>query len=109
MGWDAYRDDDPYRVAWWFPAGKGNHHVLKGRSINSVAVSPSGDLIAISVATALNIGDIQDAVYILRASDGKEVFRRYLPRYTRTRVLFPDTNSFLYSSDGKTLLVRIVR
>ena len=81
MGWDAYRDEGPYQVSWSLPAGKGNHHVLRGRSINSVAVSPAGDLIAISVATALSIGNIQDSIYVFRASDGREVFRRYLPRY----------------------------
>jgi hypothetical protein len=107
VGWDAYRDQGPYRVAWSLPAGKGSHHVLKGRSIDSVAVSPSGDLIGVSVSTALNIGDIQDAVYVLRASDGKEVFRRYLPRYTRTQVLFPEKDLFMYSADGKTLLLRV--
>jgi hypothetical protein len=107
VGWDAYRDEGPYQVAWSLPAGKGNHHVLKGRSINSVAVSPAGDLIAISVGTALNIGNIQDAVYVLRTSDGREVFRRFLPIYTRTNLVFPDKDHLLYSADGKTLLLRI--
>ena len=107
VGWDAYRDEGPYQVEWSLPSGKGNHHVLKGRSINSVAVSPAGDLIAISVATALSIGNVQDAVYVLRASNGREVFRRFLPRYTRTNVLFPDKDHFLYSTEGKTLLLRV--
>src|SRR5215813_3259405 len=79
VAWDAYRDEGRYQIAWSLPSGKGAHHVLKGRSINSAAVSPAGDLIAISVATSLNIGNIQDSIYVLRASDGKEVFRRYLP------------------------------
>jgi hypothetical protein len=109
VAWDAYRDQDPYRVAWSLPGGAGHHHVPRGRLINSAAVSPSGDLIAISVSTALNIGDIQDAIYVLRAGDGKEVFRRYLPRYTRTQVLFPDKDLFAYSADNKTLLLRVVR
>jgi hypothetical protein len=107
VAWDAYRDEGPYQVAWALPAGKGAHRVLKGRSINSVSVSPAGDLIAVSVATSLNIGNIQDSIYVLRASDGKEVFRRYLPRYTRTQVLFPGKDLFMYSTDGKTLLLRI--
>ena len=106
---DAYRDEEPYRVAWSLPAGKRLHRVLKGRSINSVAVTPSADLIAISVASRLNIGRIEDAVYVLRASDGAEVFRQYLPLYTRTQVLFPTNETLLYSTGEKTLLVRIVR
>src|SRR5262245_8452249 len=107
VGWDAYGDEGRYQVSWSLPAGKGNHHVLRGRSINSVAVSPAGDLIAISVGTALNIGSIQDSVYVLRTSDGKEVFRRFLPRYTRTSLVFPDKDHLLYSVDGKTVLLRI--
>jgi hypothetical protein len=109
IGWDAYRDQGSYRVRWSLPDGERTHQVLKGRSINSVAVTPAGDLIAISVATSLNIGNIQDAVYVLRASDGEEVFRRYLPRFSRTQVLFPDNDSFLYSSGAKTLRLRLVR
>ena len=109
IAWDAYRDEEPYRVAWSLPAGKRLHRVLKGRSINSVAVTPSADLIAISVASRLNIGRIEDAVYVLRASDGAEVFRQYLPLYTRTQVLFPTNETLLYSTGEKTLLVRIVR
>jgi hypothetical protein len=81
--------------------------VLRGRSINSVALSPGGNLIAISVGTALNIGNIEDSIYVLRVSDGKEIFRRFLPRYTRTPVVFPDKDLFLYSADGKTVLLRI--
>jgi hypothetical protein len=107
IAWDAYRDEGRYQVAWSLPSGKGSHHVLKGRSINSVAVSPAGDWIAISVATSLNIGNIQDSIYVLRVSDGKEVFRRYLPRYTRTQVLFPAKDLFMYSTDGKTVVLRI--
>jgi hypothetical protein len=107
VGWDAYRDEDPYRVGWSLPAGHGSHHVLKGRSINSVAVSPAGDLIAISVTTSLNIGNIQDSVYVLRTSDGKEVFRRFLPRYTRTQVVFPDKDLLLYSTIGNSQLLQI--
>jgi hypothetical protein len=107
IGWDAYRDEGPYQVAWSLPSGKGSHHVLRGRSINSVALSPGGNLIAISVGTALNIGNIEDSIYVLRVSDGKEIFRRFLPRYTRTPVVFPDKDLFLYSADGKTVLLRI--
>jgi hypothetical protein len=107
IAWDAYRDEGRYQVSWSVPTGQGSHHVLKGRLINSVAISPAGDLIAISVASALNIGNIQDAIYVLRTRDGNEVFRRFLPRYTRTNVLFPDKDHFLYSADGKTLLLRV--
>jgi hypothetical protein len=109
VAWDATPDHDPYRVVWSLPAGSGSHRVLKGRSINSVAVSPDSELIAISVATALNIGHIQDAIYVLRARDGSEIFRRYLPTYTRTPVLFPSNDLFLYSAGSGTHLLHVMR
>ena len=107
--WDVYRDDGPYRVSWNFGGNSGTHKVLKGRSINSAAMSPSGDLIAVSVATALNIGHIRDSIYVLRAKDGAEVFRRYLPTYTRTPVLFPTDDLLVYTADGKVLVLRVPR
>ncbi len=109
VAWDASRDEEPYRLAWSLPAGNGLHQVLKGRSINSVAVSPDGELIALSVATALNIGHIKDAIYVLRARDGSEIYRRYLDTYTRTPVLFLANGLFLYSAGKGTHLLRIVR
>jgi len=107
VAWDAYQDRDPYRVAWSLTAGNGILRVPKGRLINSVAVSPSGNLIAVSVSSGLNIGNIRDEVYVLRTSDGKEIFRRHLPTYTRTPVLFPSDEFFAYSSAGTTMLLRI--
>jgi hypothetical protein len=107
VAWDAYQERDPYRIAWELPAGSGISRVLKGRLINSVAASPSGNLIAVSVSTALNIGRIQDEVYVLRARDGEVIFRRYLPMYTRTPVLFPSGDVFAYSAGGATALLRV--
>ena len=109
IAWDASRDQESYRVAWSLPVGSGSHRVLKGRSINSVAVSPDGELITLSVATALNIGHIKDAVYVLRARDGSEIFRRYLDTYTRTPILFPTNELFLYSAGKGTHLLRVFR
>ena len=109
IAWDASRDQESYRVAWSLPAGSGSHRVPKGRSINSVAVTPDAELIALSVATALNIGHIKDAIYVLRARDGSEIFRRYLDTYTRTPVLFPTNDLFLYSAVRGTHVLRAVR
>ena len=108
VAWDAYQDRDPYRVAWSLPAGSGIHRVPKGRLINSVAVSPSGNLIAVSITTGLNIGRIQDEVYVLRTRDGQDVFRRYLPTYTRTPVIFPSDDLFAYTTAGTTVLARVL-
>ena len=107
--WDAYRDDGPYRVAWNLNGRSATHNVLKGRSINSAAMTPSGDLVAVSVASALNIGQIQDSIYVLRAGDGAEVFRRYLPRYTRTPVYFPTDDLMVYNGDRQVVVLRVQR
>jgi hypothetical protein len=51
-------------------------------------VSPDAQLIAIGVGPNLSIGSVKDSVYVLRASDGVEVFRRFFPPYTRSRSAF---------------------
>lgn len=86
--WDGYREEGRYRVHWSLPLGQGRHEIPKGRGINDVAVDPWGRYIAISVSTTLNIGDVSDAIYVLRVHDGAEVYRRYLDRYTRTPIAF---------------------
>ena len=90
LAWDAYREDGNYIVEWWLPSGSGSHRVPLGRSIHSSSVDSRGKWIAVSVGTGLNIGSARDAVYVLSAADGHEVFRKYLPRFTRTPVAFLD-------------------
>ncbi len=110
FAWDVYRDDGaPYQVSWNLNGLSGMHNALKGRSISSAAATPSGDLIAVSVSTALNIGRIRDSLYVLRASDGSEVFRRYLPTYTRTPVYFPTNDLMVYTGDRQVIVLRVQR
>lgn len=110
IAWDGYKEDG-YTIAWSQPAGRGSHRIPKGRSITDVGVHPDGRLIALSVTTSLSIGDVRDAVYVLRAADGGEVFRHYLPRYARSAVLFPSRDLFAYTDwDGTgaaTIVLRI--
>ena len=65
--------------------------------ITSLAVSPDGRYIAVSVNTTLSIGDLDDAVFVIRTSDGAEVFRRYLKVYTRSAVAFLGGECFAYT------------
>ncbi|MET0151972.1 MAG: hypothetical protein ABW298_05130 [Candidatus Binatia bacterium] len=88
VAWDAYREDGRYRLRWRVTGGEGAHEVPLGRSITAVDATPSGSYIAASTTTALNIGRIRDSVFVLRARDGAEMFRRYLPTYARSRVAF---------------------
>jgi hypothetical protein len=95
--WDAYREGDPYRVAWSLPGGTGVRRVPKGSSITSLAPSPDGRFIAVSTTSSLSIGSTPDAVFVLRAADGSEAFRRYFPKYTRGSVAFAGVDYFVYT------------
>jgi len=107
LAWDAYRENEPYLMEWSLPSGSGTHQVPLGRAIHSAAFDAAGKWIAVSVGTSLNIGNAQDAVYVLSASEGREVFRKYLPRYTRSPVAFLEPHFFAYSDQSGVRVVRI--
>jgi len=105
--WDAYRENEPYRVAWSLPAGSGIRRVPKGSSITSLAPSPDGRLIALSTTSTLSIGSTPDAVVVIRASDGSEAFRRYFPKYTRATVTFAGVDRFVYTDLAGLNVLRV--
>jgi hypothetical protein len=107
VAWDAYRDSGPYQLSWSLTAGAGTHWTHNGRSISSAAVDPSGRFIAVSESTTLSIGDARDVVYVIRTSDGADVFRTYLPRYARSQVVFFDGGLFGYSDLAGTHILKI--
>ncbi|MGH6932921.1 MAG: hypothetical protein ACREEE_10875 [Dongiaceae bacterium] len=113
VAWDAYRENGRCRIAWSLPTGSGFRDIPKGRAINSVSATSSGDLIAVSVSRSVSIGRIQDAVFVFRASDGSEVYRRYLPQYTRTPVQFLGTRylamSTLENGKGQIAVMQVLR
>lgn len=88
VAWDGYRDNARYRVGWSLAGGDGLYEIPKGRSISAVSVAPDGRFIAVSVSAALSIGSVRDSVRVIRVADGAEVWRRYMPRYTRSQVAF---------------------
>ncbi len=102
VAWDAAREPaERYRVAWSLANGRGVHKALWGRSITAVKVDPDGAYVAISETTAMRDYNVQDAVYVLRTSDGKEVWHRNLPTYTRSALAFLGEKFFAYTdSDG---------
>ena len=110
VAWDSYRDSGAYLIQWSVAGGSGIHRVLKGRGIKSLAVDPQGRYIAVSVHTSLSIGDIDDAVYVIRTGNGEEVFRRDLPAYSRSGVAFLGSEYFAYSeSEDRDHRVRVLR
>jgi hypothetical protein len=86
--WDGYRENARYRVAWSLPTGGGLFEIPKGRGITAISVDPAGRYIAVSVSGTLSIGSVRDSVVVIRVTDGTEIWRRYLPRYTRSQVAF---------------------
>jgi hypothetical protein len=110
VAWDAYREDGRYRLRWRGTWGEGVHEVPLGRSITAVDAAPSGSYIAVSTTTALNIGRIRDSVFVLRARDGAEVFRRYLPTYARSRVAFLGDSRLAFDDrEDERFGVRVLR
>ena len=110
VAWDGYKENDGYVIAWSLPIGTGAHRVPRGRGVTDVAVHPAGRLVALSVSTTLSIGSVRDTVTVLNVADGREVFRRTLPRYARSAVAFPTPTLFAYSEwDGTRAEVRVLR
>ena len=107
VAWDAYKDDGPYQIAWSLGGRSGQHRTNAGRSVTSAAVDPTGSYIAISETTTLSIGNARDVVYVLRTDDGAAVFRRYLPRYSRSEVVFFEGGFLGYSDLEGTHVLKI--
>jgi hypothetical protein len=110
VAWDAYVEDRPYRLAWPTAEGSGSEAIRAGRFIVPAAIDPGGAYVAGSTSTALNIRSIRDSVFVLRARDGATVFRKYLPMYTRTQVVFLGDGQFAYSSkEGAGSVIGVLR
>jgi len=111
VAWDAVREPgERYRVAWSLANGWGTHEALRGRGLTAVKVDPEGAYVAVSETTVISDNDAPDAVYILRASDGKEVWHRNLPRYARSSLAFLGGKLFAYTdSDGAHSTVRVLQ
>ena len=107
LAWDSYKEDDNYLVAWSMDSGSGSRHIPRGSSVTAATVDPSGRYVAISTTTTLNIGSVRDSVVVLRTTDGREVFRRFLPKYSRTNVAFIGREFFAYSDASSTHVLRV--
>ena len=111
VAWDATQElGKRYRVAWSLASGRGVHKAFWGRSITAVTVDPDGAYVAISETTAMRDYNVQDAVYVLRTSDGKVVWHRNLPTYTRSSLAFLGEKFFVYTNlDGAHPTVRVLQ
>ncbi len=97
-GWVAWKNPEKMgaaRIAWSLPHGSGSHRVAKGRRISSLSVDAAGRYIGLSVGGRYSFGTVRDSIYVLRAADGSEAFRRYFPQYTRPNVKFIGSDYFV--------------
>jgi hypothetical protein len=102
LWWDASREDGPYRVQWSTRGGRQEHVVPRGRHVTAAALDPDGRYVAASTTTSLNIGNIPDAVFVLRTSDAVPVWRKTLMQYARSEVAFLGRRHFAYSEFEET-------
>ncbi|MFZ0978474.1 MAG: hypothetical protein WAN23_03635 [Candidatus Acidiferrales bacterium] len=111
VAWDAAREPGQrYRVAWSLANGRGTHKALWSRTLTAVKVDPDGGYVAISETNGMRDSIVEDAVYVLRTSDGKEVWHRKLPTYTRSSLAFLGEKFFVYTdSDGAHSTVRVLQ
>lgn len=114
VAWDAYKDKGNYVIAWSLTPGlqmyeqpTGSYSLPKGRSVTAVAIDPDLRYVAVSVSRTVSVGDVPDSVFVLRISDGQEVFRRFLPQYNRSGVVFLGREYFAYSEAGTTHVLRV--
>lgn len=110
VGWDVYAEARRYVVAWDLAGGRGRVEEPRGRGITACAADPAGRFVAYSTSTNLNVGSVPDAVVLLRAADGVELFRRRLPRYARAQVALLAGGFFVWSdSSARPPRVRVLR
>jgi len=109
LAWDAYVESRPYRVLWSTTNGTGTYRVPKGRTITAASLARSGRYVAVSTTTDLNIGSVRDTVLVLRTDTGAAVFRKTLPRYSRSQVAFLGDGHFAYTNvDGARATVHVL-
>jgi hypothetical protein len=106
LAWDAYKDNEPYSITWQLAGDPETYRLPRGRSITSAAVDPAGQYVAVSATTTYSIGAVKDLVLVLRADDHSEVFRKYLPTYSRSQVAFLAPKWFAYDEGG---IVRVLQ
>jgi len=108
LAWDAYRDDTPWRAVWSIGGRTGRFDVDWSKMIAAAAVNPSGTYAALSLDT--RFGRIPlggDAFVLVRLADGKEVFRKKLPRFTRTRLAFLGDRYLAWMESGGVVVARM--
>jgi hypothetical protein len=95
IAWDTYLDEGRYVLAWSRAGAVTQRELPRGLGITGVAVDAQGEFVAVTATSGLNIGRQRDEVWLVRTSDGTELFRRYAPKYSRDRVALPAGRYFV--------------
>lgn len=111
IAWDVGRiDNGKSALQWSTPKGSGERTFELTR-VESLSVDPGGDLIAASLSADTRLR-ADEALLLLRVSDGKEIFHRNLPQYSRLQVAFLDSTHLAIDArrgPGSTGGVDVVR
>ncbi len=110
FAWDAYRDSGAEQVYLARSGPPFSAKMERWRLISHAAISPSTRFAAASAET--NYGrllSLRDAVVVYDTSTGTEIFRQYLPRFTRSRVAFLGNHYFAYSESGRVRVLALPR
>ena len=90
IAWDTYREADRYIVSWNVDGRTGTRTLSKGLRIDTIAFDERGEHVAISAsASSSRISSQRAESWLLRTSDGAELFRRYAPTTSRPVVALP--------------------
>ena len=109
LAWDAYVEGRAKVARWSTRSGSGSYTVPLGRGFTAAALSAAGNYVAFSTSTELNIGAIRDTVLVKRTSNGTEIFRKTLPSYARSHVVFLGDRQFAYTDiAGATATTRVL-
>ena len=93
VAWDGYREEGQSRIVWSLEEGSGEVVMPRGRSIESVAVSPDGGYIAYSTESNTYF-NASGRLVLLRSGKGEVLYRRRLAQFARIHLAFLG-NSYL--------------
>lgn len=108
FAWDAERESGAYRIGWSLPSNANTYSFERLRRIQHAAVDPSGHFAAASLETQYGrLLSLRDAISIVRLSDRREVFRVYVPRFTRSQAAFLTARYVAYSDGNQVRVLRL--
>lgn len=105
VAWNSTTDDGAAHLAWSLAAGSGRK-TFPLSYFETVSVSPDGRLIAVSASAGSALND-KEAIVLLRASDGRELFHQALPRYSRIKLGFLDPTRLAINTKEGVDIVRV--